>query len=216
MVHEECFLGRYTMYKKIEKWISNEGFISEYAIGKTVGGVSPLVIHYPKVKWEITNITPYKTLDDLEWIVDDHVSNEFLELGDKSVNMENLPWEDNSVDIIMSDQTLEHVPHPWIAAKELTRVLKPKGILILTTVCLNKWHGPANYFNFQRQGLQSLFHNYLNKYRIDSWGNQEALNILFGISKKTYTLVKLSKELKKLADTNDYFMPYVVWICGRK
>lgn len=45
----------------------------------------------------------------------------------------------NEYDFVFSFETIEHVPHPQLAIKELYRVLKPTGVLILTT---------PNYLNF--------------------------------------------------------------------
>ena len=44
-----------------------------------------------------------------------------------------MPFDDNSFDIIISSEVIEHVPEPAKALKELFKVLKPGGKLILTT-----------------------------------------------------------------------------------
>ena len=53
-------------------------------------------------------------------------------------NAESLTYVDNSIDYIISCETMEHVFHPNIMAKEMFRVLKNGGGFILTT---------ENYFN---------------------------------------------------------------------
>lgn len=53
-------------------------------------------------------------------------------------NAEELSFEDETFDIIISCETMEHVLHPAVMAKEMNRVLKKGGIFILTT---------ENYFN---------------------------------------------------------------------
>jgi 2-polyprenyl-3-methyl-5-hydroxy-6-metoxy-1,4-benzoquinol methylase len=53
---------------------------------------------------------------------------------------------DNSFDIVISCETIEHVPDPAKAVKELGRVLKKDGLLLLTT---------PNYFN--TTGLYRLY-----------------------------------------------------------
>jgi ubiquinone/menaquinone biosynthesis C-methylase UbiE len=50
-----------------------------------------------------------------------------------------LPFEDNSFDVVISCETIEHVPDPRAALREMYRVAKPGGSLFLTT---------PNYFNF--------------------------------------------------------------------
>ncbi|HBB32224.1 MAG TPA: hypothetical protein DDZ80_23710 [Cyanobacteria bacterium UBA8803] len=46
---------------------------------------------------------------------------------------QNLPFPDNSFDLVFSCECLEHVPNPQLALTEMQRVLKPSGKLILTT-----------------------------------------------------------------------------------
>lgn len=57
-------------------------------------------------------------IQNIEWLVRD---------------IENLPEDDATYDTIFSYETIEHVPNPPKAVKELARVLKPGGRLYLTT-----------------------------------------------------------------------------------
>lgn len=47
---------------------------------------------------------------------------------------ENLPYKDNSFDVVMCTESFHHYPHPSKALKEINRVLKPHGIFILCDV----------------------------------------------------------------------------------
>jgi 2-polyprenyl-3-methyl-5-hydroxy-6-metoxy-1,4-benzoquinol methylase len=44
-----------------------------------------------------------------------------------------MPFENDSFDVIVSSEVIEHTPNPHKAIEELARVLKPNGILVLTT-----------------------------------------------------------------------------------
>jgi len=44
---------------------------------------------------------------------------------------ENIPLEDNSVDLVVGNMVLHHCPNPESAIEEMARVLKPKGRLVL-------------------------------------------------------------------------------------
>jgi ubiquinone/menaquinone biosynthesis C-methylase UbiE len=59
---------------------------------------------------------------------------------------QNLPFDAGSFDIVISCETIEHVPDPRAAVREMYRVCKPGGILYLTT---------PNYLNFM--GLYELY-----------------------------------------------------------
>lgn len=48
-------------------------------------------------------------------------------------DIENIAHLDESFDVVVSCETIEHVPHPAKALAELARVLKPGGTLFLTT-----------------------------------------------------------------------------------
>jgi ubiquinone/menaquinone biosynthesis C-methylase UbiE len=59
---------------------------------------------------------------------------------------QNLPFEAGSFDIVISCETIEHVPDPRVAVREMYRVCKPGGTLYLTT---------PNYLNFM--GLYLIY-----------------------------------------------------------
>jgi ubiquinone/menaquinone biosynthesis C-methylase UbiE len=54
-------------------------------------------------------------------------------------NTELLSFPDNTSDVVISCETIEHVPNPALALMELFRVLKPGGCVLLTC---------PSYFNF--------------------------------------------------------------------
>ena len=47
-------------------------------------------------------------------------------------DMQNTSFPDNSLDLILSTEVLEHVPFPYMAHKELFRILKPGGVHIFS------------------------------------------------------------------------------------
>lgn len=51
-------------------------------------------------------------------------------------DVENLPWQENTFDAIVSTYAFHHFPRPKIALAEIKRVLKPKGVLIMADVWL--------------------------------------------------------------------------------
>ncbi|MET0414385.1 MAG: class I SAM-dependent methyltransferase [Polyangiaceae bacterium] len=62
-----------------------------------------------------------------------------------------------SIDTVICTEVLEHVPAPWDALKELERVLKPGGTLILTVPYLAPIHeAPNDFFRYTRYALELL------------------------------------------------------------
>lgn len=68
-----------------------------------------------------------------------------------------LPFKDESFDIVYSIAVLEHVKWPWIVADEIFRVLRRGGHVVLELPFLNVIHDERDYFRFTDRGLRSLF-----------------------------------------------------------
>lgn len=62
-----------------------------------------------------------------------------------------LPIADDSVDICLSSNVAEHVPHPWQLGKEMLRVTRPGGLVVLSYTV---WLGP---FGGHEMGLTHYF-----------------------------------------------------------
>lgn len=53
-------------------------------------------------------------------------------------HVEQLPWPDETFDIVFHHMVAEHLPDPTTAIREIARVLKPGGTLVFETT--NRWH----------------------------------------------------------------------------
>lgn len=65
-----------------------------------------------------------------------------------------LAFKDNKFSLIISTSTLDHFPEIGVALKELYRVLKPKGVIILTL------HNTTNLPVYSMYKLMKLFRKY--------------------------------------------------------
>jgi SAM-dependent methyltransferase len=68
-----------------------------------------------------------------------------------------LPLVSDSYDLILCSQVLEHVPEPAKAIAEMARVLRPRGILLLSAPFLARLHDePFDFYRFSRHALTLL------------------------------------------------------------
>lgn len=75
---------------------------------------------------------------------------------------EALPIEDNSVDYAFANMYLHHVEDPALSIREMTRILKPKGKLIITdldshdfTFLIEEHHD--RWLGFEREAIKTWF-----------------------------------------------------------
>jgi SAM-dependent methyltransferase len=68
-----------------------------------------------------------------------------------------LPFDDHTFDTVLSAQVLEHTPEPLALVREMARVLRPGGVLILSVPFSFRLHEePRDYFRYTPHGLRSL------------------------------------------------------------
>ena len=187
LMYERFHFSRYAMYRSIEHWAYDNRCVGK---GKTVGGGSPICELWPQVEFETTNYP--------------------------NVNVHSLPWEKESLDILVADQVLEHVKYPWKAASEMCRVLKKEGILVCTTCFLQRWHPPDVYFGFHPSGLRILFDPYLSDMQVGGWGNREANDKINFDDKWRHRKVEGDRRMEQLVNENDPKAPFATWVMGRK
>jgi SAM-dependent methyltransferase len=69
-----------------------------------------------------------------------------------------LPVEDASFDVVLCLQVLEHVPDPAAAVRELRRVVRPGGRVLLSTHGIYPFHpNPDDLWRWTHDGLDRLF-----------------------------------------------------------
>ncbi len=67
------------------------------------------------------------------------------------------PVQDATVDVVLSTETLEHVPRPAIFLAEARRVLRDGGRLVLTVPFAARWHYvPHDYWRYTPSSLRNL------------------------------------------------------------
>ena len=82
--------------------------------------------------------------------------------ADKSVDIvippgDKLPFEDGSVDLIVSTSCFEHDPCFWLTFKEMTRIIKPTGYIYINAPTSGPYHTyPGDNWRFYSDAGQAL------------------------------------------------------------
>ncbi|CAN5564695.1 class I SAM-dependent methyltransferase [soil metagenome] len=97
------------------------------------------------IDWLLPSITSYSAIDKIESAVtglrSKYPSGKFV-----SGHLPPLPYDDSSFDSIVSFQVIEHIEDDSLYLKEISRVLRPGGIALITTpnrlqsLSRNPWH----------------------------------------------------------------------------
>ncbi len=80
---------------------------------------------------------------------------------------ETLPFDDNCYDVVLSSMVLGMIPNQQATITELVRVLRPNGIIALST------HGPGHYMEAIGAGLKVATMRYFLDHRFEFWPRDE-------------------------------------------
>jgi SAM-dependent methyltransferase len=132
--------------------------------------------------------------------------------------MQNLPLESGSFDLLLADQVLEHVEHwPEVAVSECLRVLKPGGIGIITTCLINPVHKhPGDFWRFTPDGLALLVRDKAEVVEAAGWGNLDAVKLLGTPIRRALVPARTWHPLHRIASKNDPEWPISTWLVFRK
>lgn len=77
---------------------------------------------------------------------------------DRIANGHDLPFKSRSFGVVVCTETLSHDPYPWKTIKEMYRILRKGGILILTVrgIGFGRNDSPCDYYRFTEDGVNAL------------------------------------------------------------
>lgn len=188
-------LTRYCMYKRIEECLRENS-------------------HFP-IRGKILCISGIKNLYPLI----DMNNAELIETEYPKVDMQDLPYNDNYFDFVISDQVIEHLEDPGKAIGESYRVLKSGGLALHTTCFINYFHAsPKDFWRFSPDALRYLCRNFSEIFQSEGWGNRIALVLCFLHDRFRFMNIPESKwSIRHLIATyNEKSYPIVTWVLGRK
>ncbi|MGE3643979.1 MAG: methyltransferase domain-containing protein [Beijerinckiaceae bacterium] len=67
---------------------------------------------------------------------------------------ESIPLDDNSVDLVISQEAFEHIQNPELALRECYRILRPGGRIYFQVPFIIGYHpGPTDFIRFTKEGV---------------------------------------------------------------
>ncbi len=76
---------------------------------------------------------------------------------DQIYDGKNIPFEDEKFDYVLCTEVMEHVPDPVTFLKEINRVMKREGMLIMTTPFMVSLHEePYDFYRYTEHGIRYL------------------------------------------------------------
>jgi len=71
------------------------------------------------------------------------------------------PFANESFDTIICTMVFEHIPNPWLAVKEMKRILRKEGVVIVTAPFIHSYHqDPEDYYRYTVKGMETLFDDF--------------------------------------------------------
>jgi SAM-dependent methyltransferase len=124
---------------------------------------------------------------------------------------------DAAFDVVYSHQVLEHVPKPWLAAREILRVTRSGGVGIHTSCAFNPRHGQPDfkdYYRFLPDGLAELFDG-VEVLMKGEWGNRTAILHNVGVD-DGHGALGGRRFSASIGEVSDGLYPWHTWIIYRK
>jgi len=145
------------------------------------------------------DINVYENYPDFQFDLSEEIEIENTELNEK-------------YDIIICLAVLEHVYNPFIAVKNMRKMLKKNGVIYGYVAFLYHYHAPENlyfqdYYRYSKDGLAYLFNEFDNLKLYPVRGRlSSSMHILFGsIWKRTFEKLHLNPILDKFCSKDKNF-----------
>jgi SAM-dependent methyltransferase len=108
---------------------------------------------------------------------------------DRVLNLHAIDLPDSSVPSVLCLDTLEHVEYPRRAVREMSRILKPNGILLISSVMNFPIHShPNDYWRFTPEGFRSLLSPFPT-HHVGFCGPDDFPSTIFGVGWKGKTAI---------------------------
>jgi ubiquinone/menaquinone biosynthesis C-methylase UbiE len=136
-----------------------------------------------------------------------------------------IPLKNNSVDVVVSFETIEHVKEPELFLNEIQRILKPNGLLILSTPNRQTSYedNPFHLKEFTFGELQTILNNFKEE---TFYGQRKVSKKIIAVYKLLFKQFKLLRfflrfrpwenpGIYKMKNNNDIFCLYLIVVCKK-
>jgi ubiquinone/menaquinone biosynthesis C-methylase UbiE len=116
-----------------------------------------------------------------------------------------LPFPDSHFDYVISSDVIEHTTDPYLAVKELIRVLKPGGKICITVPNKTFWFFSLKIAEVFKLRKYQGYENWLYYYRFKRFLSQNDIELIHykGIHLFPFLISKLNPLLKKIDKNTD-------------
>lgn len=138
------------------------------------------------VAWLMPKVEKFSAIDKIDAVVES-LKRKFPQANFISGNIPPLPYDDNTFDCVVSFQVIEHIADDHLYLKEISRVLKPGGLALITTpnrpmsLSRNPWHERE----YTADELTSLAKKYFSKVEMKGITGNEKVMQYYDRNKKS-------------------------------
>lgn len=181
---------RYFLYQNLYQQLGD--LVNLTGQGIIFGGPTIISKFFPNITWTILDYSKDKI--DITQIDTSQVTQKY--------------------NLVVADQVLEHVTHPWLVPENICKILTSNGYCIMATPFMCQVHGyPIDCYRFTELGLTNLFESHFKKVFSGSYGNLYVINLRIHQQKD----MKVNEfKSNKYVLINDKQYPINVWYCGQR
>ena len=158
----------------------------------------------------------------LTWILQDRLV--VTAYNYPEVDLHKTAFPDNTFDITVADQVLEHTQRPWLCAEELWRITKQGSLCIVATPIIHPIHpNPLDCWRIMPDGYKVIFPEekweWLN---FGMWGDRHLVAwecespITRGLTGDWLSMPQAKDIVPNYGPETDGLWPVVAWLVGRK
>ena len=121
-----------------------------------------------------------------------------------------LPFREGIFNVVISQAVFEHLPSPSNIAREILRVLKPGGKVLIDTAFMQPLHGdPNHYYNMTMEGLRLVLRDFeileegIQPYQMPSFGLRMQIEAVLPFIKVGSWKTRLEELLDHLRSSGD-------------